>query len=83
MLSHAPRNRLAGHPLLHHEVAWYATDDDKLLGIIIRDKVDNDFSWVVMEMQGQFWRAIDVEASYPDISAATAALHQRMAQGSL
>jgi hypothetical protein len=25
------------------EVAWYMTQDDKLLGIVVRDKVDHDF----------------------------------------
>lgn len=37
-----------GNPMLHEELAFYATENDLVLGVVIRDRVDNDFSWVVM-----------------------------------
>ena len=37
-----------GHPMLHQEIGWYATDDDRVLGVLIRDKVDDDYSWVLL-----------------------------------
>ena len=33
----------SGHPKLHRELMWYATDDDTVLGVIILDLVDKDF----------------------------------------
>lgn len=61
-----------GHPSLHQEIGWHASDDGKILGIVIRDKVDNDYSWVMlaMDQHGQFY-AEDVEASRPSEQAAT------------
>jgi hypothetical protein len=37
-----------GHPRAHEELAWDATDDDSVLGVVIRDRVDHDFSWVAL-----------------------------------
>jgi len=37
----------SGHPELHRELMWYATDDDAVLGVVILDLVDKDYSWVV------------------------------------
>lgn len=70
----------SGHPLLHQELAWYATDDDAVLGVIILDLVDHDFSWVVLTEndQGPGYTAIDLETSLPTMAAATAALHTAM-----
>jgi hypothetical protein len=38
---------MSGHPRLHRELTWYATDDDAVLGVVILDLVDKDYSWVV------------------------------------
>jgi hypothetical protein len=38
-----------GNPFLHEEIMWYATEDDQVLGVVIRDRVDNDYGWA-------FWR---------------------------
>jgi hypothetical protein len=37
----------SGDPRLHRELTWYATDDDAVLGVVILDLVDKDYSWVV------------------------------------
>jgi len=37
-----------GSPILHQNLEWYATSDDKVLGVVILDLVDKDYSWVVL-----------------------------------
>jgi len=83
---------LRGDPRLHHEVAWYATVDDRVLGIVVRDRIDNDFGWVVLTrarkpdvalatgvtISPSAYRCVDMETSHPSLAAATAALHQAM-----
>jgi hypothetical protein len=39
---------MSGHPELHRELMWYATDDDAVLGVVILDLVDKDYSRVVL-----------------------------------
>jgi hypothetical protein len=83
---------MRGDPRLHHEVAWYTTVDDRVLGIVVRDRIDNDFGWVVLTRAREpdvalatgatippsAYRCVDVETSYPSLDAAAAALHQAM-----
>lgn len=72
--------RRTGHPLLHRNLAWYATDDDRVLGVVIEDLVDHDYSWVVLTQneQGPGYTAIDLDHSLTSVDAATAALHAAM-----
>jgi hypothetical protein len=69
-----------GHPKLHRELMWYATDDDAVLGVVILDLVDKDYSWVVLTEndQGAGFTAIDIGASLLSEDDATAALHDAM-----
>ena len=30
---------MSGDPRLHHELMWYATDDDAVLGVVILDSL--------------------------------------------
>jgi hypothetical protein len=83
---------MRGVPGLHHEVAWYASVDDRVLGIVVRDRIDNDFGWVVLTRAREpdiapatglpippsAYRCVDMETSYPSLAAAAAALHQAM-----
>jgi hypothetical protein len=43
---------MSGHPKLHREVTWYATDDDAdddaVLGVVILDLIDKNYSWVML-----------------------------------
>jgi hypothetical protein len=68
-----------GHPELHRELMWYATDDDTVLGVVL-DLVDKDYSWVVRTEndQGPGYTAIDIGASLLSEDDATAALHDAM-----
>jgi len=72
--------RLKGHPMLHQNLAWFATEDDKILGVVVRDLIDRDFSWVVLTQneQGPGYTGIDLAASRPSIEIATAELHTAM-----
>jgi hypothetical protein len=59
-----------GDPALHDNLAYYATDDDSVLGVVIRDRIDNDFAWVVLgedadEAPGL--RAVDMGHSRPSV----------------
>jgi hypothetical protein len=71
-----------GSPLLHQNLAWYATDDDRLLGVVIRDLVDNDFSWVILADDGSGqqpgYRCIDMGINSKTQEEATAKLHEMM-----
>jgi hypothetical protein len=83
---------LCGSPQLHEELAWYRTDDDRVLGVVIRDRFDNDFGWVVLtqaagvervmfggpELPPEAYRAVDVAVSRPNVALATTELHEAM-----
>ena len=71
---------MSGHPKLHRELIWFATDDDAVLGVVILDLVDKDYSLVVLTEndQGPGYTAIDIGASLPAEDDATAALHDAM-----
>ena len=68
---------MSGYPELHRELMWYATEDDAVLGVVVLDLVDKDYSWVVLT-QGPGFTAIDIGASLPSEDDATAALHDAM-----
>ena len=44
---------MSGDPRLHHELMWYATDEDADPGVVILDLVDKDCSWVVLTENDQ------------------------------
>ena len=71
---------LSGDPSLQRELMWYATEDNAVLGVVILDLVDKDYSWVVLTEndQGPGYTAIDMGASLPTEEDATAALHDAM-----
>lgn len=35
-------------PRLIVALAWYATEDDSVLGVVVRDRLDQDFGWVAL-----------------------------------
>lgn len=73
---------MQGSPLLHENLAWFATEDDKVLGALIRDKVDYDYSWVVLkenpEGQGPGYYGVDMQASVATADEARKLLHAAM-----
>ena len=78
--SHYNITRLNIFPF-YRELAWYATDDPAVLGAVVLDLIDHDFSWVVLTQndQGPGYTAINLAVSLPTIAPATQALHAAMA----
>jgi hypothetical protein len=66
------------------EVAWFATPDERLLGVVTWDRIDHDFGWVLLgrDRRPRF-RAIAVDASLAAISDARAALARSLAAHAL
>ncbi|WP_326522956.1 hypothetical protein [Sphingomonas sp.] len=60
---------------LVQEAAWFASDGERLLGLIVWDRIDHDFGWVVLgrDRKARF-RAIAQDASLPSFAAARDAL---------
>lgn len=65
-----------GNPGLHQELAWFATVDDRILGVLVRDVIDQDFGWVALAQDHVIdrYRAIDLVTSWS--SSAEAALEE-------
>jgi hypothetical protein len=60
---------------LYQELAWYRGASDRLLGLILCDRLDNDFSWVVLTADATgLYRTVDLHVSLPTQADATAAL---------
>lgn len=57
--------------LLFAEIEWFATPNERVLGIIVHDNTDNDFGWIILARDEHFrFRAIDVGHSHPTQEAA-------------
>ena len=53
------------------EIEWFATPDEQLIGMIVHDRIDHDFGWVILGRDERLrFRAIEVGASLPDRDAA-------------
>ncbi|HGK4377532.1 TPA: glycosaminoglycan attachment protein [Klebsiella pneumoniae] len=51
---------------ISEELEWYADSDEIVLGVVLRDIVDNDFAGVLLGRdEGNRFRAIDVQSSIP------------------
>ena len=64
----------AGNPAHHHNLAWYANDDDSKIGVVILDKVDMDFSWVTLKRDGNAYKMDTLSHSLPTELVATTEL---------
>jgi len=71
---------MTGNPVLHQNLSWFATGNDKVLGVVLKDKIDNDFSWVVLTQNedAPAYTCIDMDASLPTLGDAVTILHQKM-----
>ena len=65
---------------LHRELAWYATEDDAVLGVVILDMAYKDYSWAALTQgdRATGYMTVDVGQSLPTEEDATAALHDAM-----
>ena len=78
---------MSSHPDRHRELMWYATEDDAVLGVVILDLVDKDYSWAALTQSDQaagYTTADMGQSPLPTEDDATAALHDamRLARGS-
>ncbi len=65
--------------LLHEEVEWFSDHSCRVLGAVVRDRIDDDWSYVVLgrDEHGIF-RAIGLEVSIPDQKTAAECLRLHM-----
>lgn len=72
--------RKAFSRLLSSEVSYWSTHDEKLLGLVFRDTIDQEFMWTILarDRVGRF-RAAEVSGSNKSLQLATDMLHERMA----
>lgn len=62
------------------EAAWFATPDERLLGVVTWDRLDRDFGWVLLGRDRKLrFRGIAVEASLPSFEKSRASLEAAMA----
>lgn len=53
------------------DIEWYATDDERLLGVLVHDLHDHDFGWVILGRDEQLrFRAVDVGHSESTVVSA-------------
>lgn len=55
---------------------FYRNVEETMLGLVLEDPVDHDYSFVVMEKTKNGFVAIDVEVSFESIDKAIMAMHQ-------
>ena len=67
------------HAAMYRELEWYATKDERLLGTVLLDRVDLDYSWVLLSRDAaSVYRAIDLGTASPSPSEARQALADAM-----
>ena len=75
-------NRYTRQPfiiLLTEEIEGHATSDERVLGVVTRDRIDHDFGGVALGRDEQLRiRAVAVNASLPGPDAAREQLFERM-----
>ncbi len=65
--------------LIIAEKEWYACASPPVLGVILLDRVDGDWGFVVlMRDESDDFTAVDTGASYPDMESARQALKDAM-----
>jgi hypothetical protein len=70
--------RSRGADRMYDEVSWLATIDRKVLGLVIRDRYDGDFGWVLFLRHGATYETVDVDHNLPTAAAALGAVQARM-----
>jgi hypothetical protein len=76
-----PENTPLPNAVFHKELTWWSKSDGEIVGVVIEDQVDHDFSLVVLERNGRgLYNAIDLNHSIPSQVVATRALHAAMGE---
>lgn len=73
--------RLSLTRLMTEELTHWADEDERVLGVVVRDTTDSDYGWVLMARDriGRF-RCVDLEASISDQGTATDRVRARIAR---
>ena len=70
---------LAANPI-SEEAGWFTDETESFLGVVIRDKVDDDWGFVILARDQRFrFRAIEVESSVRTRDEARRSLQLRIA----
>lgn len=65
--------------LLTEEIEWYATRDERVIGILLRDRFDDDFSWAILARDERLrFRSIGNNVPLPSPEAARSELVAQM-----
>ncbi len=71
----------AGLNFILEELEWYADDAENVTGVLLRDRADNDFGFVILGRDEDSLRgAIDIEHSFATVKAARDRLQERMTE---
>ncbi|GAB2613560.1 restriction endonuclease [Belliella aquatica] len=63
------KNPMAG--IISTEKKWFVTSDDKLIGIVLQDNIDKDWSYLILGLESDnAYRAIEVKVSINSIDEA-------------
>lgn len=69
--------------LVSEEIAWYSHDDERLLGVILRDTVDDDYVSIILGRDERHcFRAVDVDSSLTSFSDAKRTLSRAIREWS-
>ncbi|URC11546.1 restriction endonuclease [Flavobacterium sp. B183] len=72
------------HPsgnLLGEEVAWFSETDASLIALLLKDKIDKDYAYVILSNEeGDEYRAMEVEASLDTKQAAENKLRKKIGE---
>lgn len=69
---------------LLQEAAWFSTPDERLLGVVTRDRIDHDFGWILLGRDRRLrFRCIAVDASLTSFEVARASLAAAMTEHAL
>ncbi|SHK05390.1 hypothetical protein SAMN05444159_2290 [Bradyrhizobium lablabi] len=77
---YAMGTRLSFSRMISEELTYWSDADERLLGMVFRDLVDDDYGWILLARDriGRF-RCIDVQASLRNESYATRGIRERIA----
>jgi hypothetical protein len=79
-------SQLVGHlrmptiGFMYDELSWVAARSRLVLGLVLRDRYDQDFSWVLFVHGADGYETVDVGHSLPSAAAALAGIRERMAR---
>ena len=65
--------------LMSEELSWWSDEQEQVLGLVFRDRADDDYGWILMarDKLGRF-RCVDLDASLRSASYAQSGLRQRI-----